>query len=367
MKTAKDHILTSILTPLSWLYGGITSFRNWLFDKRILKEETFDVPIVSVGNITVGGTGKTPHVEYVVGMLCNTYNIAVLSRGYKRKTRGFLVANSKSTPDQIGDEPLQIYQKFGSRVKVAVCENRRKGITELLKEYPRIQLIVLDDAFQHRWVKPKVSILLMDYQRPIYEDKLLPLGRLREDYHQINRADMVVVTKCPENIQPIQFRIVTKELNLMSYQKLSFSRYSYGGLMPVFPDDNPYHAVLENFDEKDAVLLVSGIAHPRDFVRHFKKFPFKVKVIHFSDHHDFSKKDLQTILSRYKSLNAKRKIIVTTEKDAVRISHNPYYPRELMAVTYYLPIAVQMIDNGYSEDFISELIHRIDETPLQGE
>lgn len=361
MKTTKDTILTYLLTPLSWLYGGITTLRNWLFDKNILSQESYDVPIVSIGNITVGGTGKTPHVEYVVSMLSSMYNIAILSRGYKRKTKGFLIANSKSTPDQIGDEPLQMYQKFGSRVKVAVCESRRKGIRQLMEEYPQIQLIVLDDAFQHRWVKPKVSILLMDYNRPIYEDKLLPLGRLREDYHQINRADMVVVTKCPEDTAPIQFRIVQKALNLMSYQKLSFSTYTYGGLMPVFPDVSPYHVPIESLTERDSALLVTGIAHPRDFVRYFKKFPFKVKVMHFPDHHDFSKKDLLAIQNKFKNLKCKRKIIITTEKDAVRMSHNPYYPRELMPITFYMPIAVNMIDNMYSDDFISELIKKIDE------
>lgn len=360
LSNTKDTILTYLLTPLSWIYGGVTSFRNFLFDKKILKEEKFDVPIVSVGNLTVGGTGKTPHVEYIVGMLAMKYNIAVLSRGYKRKTSGFIIANSKSTPDIVGDEPLQIYQKFGMRVKVAVCENRRKGIRELMRIYPDIQLIILDDAFQHRYVKPKVSVLLMDYNRPIYNDKLLPLGRLRENAHQTNRADMVVVTKCPENLQPINYRIVKKYLDLMPYQKLFFSKYQYGGLLPVFPDEAPYQASLADFTSEDTVMLLSGIAHPRYFVRHFRNYPFKVKVSHFPDHHDFSRKDIAAIFAKFKSLKGKRKIIVTTEKDAVRLSHNPYFPRELMPYTFYLPVGVKMVEALDEDDFITELIKMIE-------
>lgn len=194
--TTKDKILVSLLTPLSWLYGAATGVRNWLFDSRVLKEEEYDIPIVGVGNITVGGTGKTPHVEYIVSNLATDYNMAILSRGYKRKTRGFVLANSKSTHDVIGDEPFQIYQKYGIKAHVAVCESRRKGINELRRLFPDLQLIVLDDSFQHRWVKPKVSVLLTDYNRPFYKDKLLPLGRLRESAVSVNRADMVVVTKC---------------------------------------------------------------------------------------------------------------------------------------------------------------------------
>lgn len=167
-------------------------------------------------------------------MLSTSYNIVVLSRGYKRKTRGFIIANSNSTPDSIGDEPLQIYLKLGPRVKVAVCENRRKGIKEILRQFPDTQLILLDDAFQHRYVKPKVNILLMDFARPIYKDALLPLGRLRESAHQISRADMVVVTKCPHGLPPIQYRIVSKYLDLRPYQKLYFSSLSYGDRLRSF-------------------------------------------------------------------------------------------------------------------------------------
>lgn len=345
-----------VLTPLSWLYGFVTWVRNWLFDNRIiLQEEEFDIPIVGVGNITVGGTGKTPHVEYIVSNLSADCKLAVLSRGYKRKTKGFVLANPKSTPDLIGDEPFQIYQKFGQKAQVAVCENRRKGIAELLRLFPDLELIVLDDSFQHRWVKPKVSVLLTDYNRPFYKDHLLPLGRLREGKIGVNRADMVVVTKCPDDLMPINFRITKNDLDLMNFQKLFFSRYEYGQLTPVFSDEAPYHASLGSLTANDGVLLLTGIAHPRYFVRHFRNYPFKVKVDHFPDHHDFSRKDIEHIASRFHSLPGERKIIVTTEKDAVRLMHNPYFPKSLKPFTFYLPVTVKMINGLDEKDFIAEL------------
>ena len=359
-KSTKDQIVAYLLTPLSWLYGAVMWVRNKLFDTGILKEETFSVPIVSVGNITVGGTGKTPHVEFILAQLAYSYNIAVLSRGYKRKTKGFIEANSKSTAEQIGDEPLQIYQKFGSRVKVAVCENRRKGIRQLMLDYPDLQLIVLDDGFQHRWVKPKVSVLLTEFSRPFYKDRILPLGRLREQRHSVNRADMVIVTKCPANLQPLDYRLISKELDLMKYQKLYFSRYTYGGLLPVFADDAPYHVSLSQLSERDSVLLVTGIAHPRYFVRYFRQYPFKVRVDHFPDHHDFKRRDVEEIRHRFDNLGGEHKIIVTTEKDAVRLQGNPYYPRELKPFTFYLPVAVEQDPGIEGHDFIADLRAAID-------
>lgn len=359
----KDRLLTCMLTPMSWLYGAATWTRNKLFDSGLLPEEQFDVPVVCVGNLTVGGTGKTPHVEYIVGQLADQYNIAVLSRGYKRHTKGFIVANSKSTPDIIGDEPLQIYQKYGSKVKVAVCESRREGIRRLLDAYPQINLVVLDDAFQHRYVKPRVSVLLMDWQRPVYRDRLLPLGRLRESPSALYRADMVVMTKCPDNMTPLDVRLVRKRLNLLGYQKLFCTRYEYGALLPVFTDENVPRASLEELGSDDAVLLLTGVARPRSFVRHFKHFPFKKKVFHFPDHHDFTRHDIEEIGRRYKALGNGRKLIVTTEKDAVRLMHNPYYPRKLKMVTHYIPIAVNPVQGADDGDFMTVLREAIDRKP----
>lgn len=353
-------ILPYILKPFSWIYGFVMDVRNWLFDHKVLPQEEFDVPVVSVGNITVGGTGKTPHVEYIAGMLSSSYNTAILSRGYKRATRGFLLANHNSTPESIGDEPLQIYRKLGSRVKVAVCENRRQGIKELLKQFPDLQLIILDDAYQHRYVKPKVNILLMDYNRPIYDDKLLPLGRLRESAHQTHRADMVIVTKCPDGLAPLSYRLISKHLDLMPYQQLYFSNYRYGNIEPVFPDDRPYHVDLSQLTSADTVMLVTGVANPRGFVRHFKSYPFKVVVCHFPDHHNFSRSDLEQIKEKFNAAKGERKILLTTEKDAVRFAYNPYFPNSLKRSTFFLPISVKMLSGLEDNDFISDLMKDVD-------
>ena len=359
MNSPLHKILPYVLRPLSWIYGGVTDVRNWLFDHKVFPTEEFDVPVVSIGNITVGGTGKTPHVEYVAGMLSSTFNIAVLSRGYKRKTRGFILANSNSTPDSIGDEPLQIYLKHGSRIKGAVCESSRRGIKELMRQFPETQLILLDDAFQHRYVKPKVNILLMDYNRPIYDDSLLPMGRLRESAHQRNRADMVVVTKCPSGLSPLSYRLISKKLELMPYQKLYFSNYKYGELTPVFPDDRPYHVDLGALTARDTVMLVTGIANPRGFVRYFKSYPFKVVVCHYPDHHDYSRADLEQLKDKFLGLRGERKIIITTEKDAVRLAYNPYFPPVLKQTTYYMPISVRLIPGLDGNDFIGDLVDAV--------
>lgn len=354
----REQVITWMLTPLSWIYGGIMALRNWLFDNKVLSQSEYDVSVVSVGNITVGGTGKTPHVEYILSCMASDYNIAVLSRGYKRKTRGFLMANSHSTPESIGDEPLQIYRKFGMRVKVAVCEKRKKGICELLRQYPDIQMILLDDAFQHRYVKPRVSILLTDHSHPIYKDRILPLGRLRESWRQVERADMVVVTKCPDSMQPIDYRLFSKDLEIRPYQGLYFSTISYGSIMPVYPDDEPYNVNLSALTHDDSVLLLTGIANPRNFVRYFRNYPFKATVCHYDDHHDFSRKDIADIEKKFNSLTGKRKMILTTEKDAVRLAYNPYVPHRLKQLMYYLPISVRMKQGLDSNDFISDIIKR---------
>lgn len=357
--TGTQKFFRTLLVPMSWLYGMVTAMRNKFFDWGIFKETSFDIPIVGVGNITIGGTGKTPHVEYILECLRYQKNIAVLSRGYKRKTKGFILASSKSTPDSIGDEPMQIYEKFGGRVKVAVCESRVKGVEMLIKEFPNLDLIVLDDSFQHRYIKPKINIMLMDFSHPVYSDKLLPLGRLREGTRALDRADMVIVTKCPANISALDMRIVSKHLDLMPYQKLYFSALDYGGLIPVFPDECDDRLLISQIDKDDFVLLLTGIANPRPFVNHFRKFPFKKKVLHFPDHHDFRRGDIGEIHTKYNSVEARRKFIITTEKDAVRLMHNPYFPQDLKPFVFYIPIGVRMLESNFGYDFVPDLMQAI--------
>lgn len=314
--------------------------RNLMFKWHILKQREFPVPVVVVGNISAGGTGKTPHTEYVIDLLRYKYHIGMLSRGYKRKTKGFVLATSRSTPLDIGDEPYQIYQKFGRDISVAVCEDRCTGIEELLRLDPRINLIVLDDAFQHRYVKPTVSIVLTEFNNPVFFDKLLPLGRLREPAKAIYRADMVVVTKCPPQLKAIEYRIFKNNLKLFPYQKLFFSRFNYTSLRPLFPDirkDAPHMSWL---GPDDTVLVLSGIANPKPLVRYLKGFKASIKVKVFPDHHNFNRKDLDAITKRFNELEGKQKIIVTTEKDAVRLINNPYFPHQLKPYIFYQPVDV---------------------------
>ena len=359
-KDRRKAIMDALLMPFSWIYGAGVWVRNKAFDFGLLPQEEFDVPVVSVGNITVGGTGKTPHVEYIVESLYRQYHVAVLSRGYKRKTRGFILASNNMTPRDIGDEPYQIYRKFSGLITLAVCESRRKGINELLRIDPEINLILLDDGYQHRYVTPKVNILLLDYNCLPFDDRLMPLGQLREPVSSVSRSDMVVVTKCPIDISPTERRVLHRRLNLLSFQKLFFSAIRYGETVPVFPVQSPQLTSLQWLHEDDAVLCLTGIATPKPLVRYLRQFAASVKVMHFDDHHFFTRRDFNDIFKVYKSLEGKRKFIITTEKDAVRIMNNPYYPPIRRQCIYYIPMRVGFLETD-GPDFISELTKRINE------
>lgn len=328
--------------------------RNKFFDWGLLKQHTFDVPVIVVGNLAAGGTGKTPHTEYLVEGLRHSYHLAVLSRGYKRHTKGFIMANSHSTPRDIGDEPYQMYRKFDGDVPVVVCEDRVRGIEELLKIDPDINLVILDDAFQHRYVKPTVAICITEFARPVYKDSLLPYGRLRESLRGLYRADIVVVTKCPDGIKQIDCRLMSKNLNLYPppSQQLFFSRYNYCRLKPLFPQFSERIPSLDRLETDDSVLVVAGIGNPRPFVRYIKSFKPKVKVNVYPDHHNYTRKDIETLRKRYDSMRGKNRYIITTEKDAVRLSTNPYFPHDLKAVTFYLPIEVEFVKYDERQAFV---------------
>lgn len=353
--TLRTIISNLILLPCSKIYGAGVYVRNKFFDWGIFKQHEFDVPVIVVGNLTVGGTGKTPHVEHIVESMRHSHHVAVLSRGYKRHTKGFVLANPRSTPRDIGDEAFQIYHKFNGEVVMAVCEERVKGIEELLRIDPAINLIVLDDAFQHRYVKPKLAILITEYGRPVYEDKLLPYGRLREPVRSMHRADVVVTTKCPDDIKQIDYRLVSKNLDLYPYQELFFSRYQYQNLVPLFPDAVRSVPYLDWMSKNDTILAIAGIGNPRPFIRHLKSFLPRVKVNVFPDHHNYTRKDIELIKTRYNSMKGENRIIITTEKDAVRLICNPYFPHELKAVTYYLPIKVEFINRSSNDDFANTI------------
>lgn len=348
-----------ILLPLSKLYGFGVWVRNLMFKWHILKQREFPVPVVVVGNIGVGGTGKTPHTEYIINLLRYKYHIGVLSRGYKRATKGFVLATQRSTPLDIGDEPYQIYQKFGRDITVAVCEDRCHGIEEMLRLDPRINLIVLDDAFQHRYVKPTVSIVLTEFNKPVFNDRLLPLGRLREPQSAIYRADIVVVTKCPEQLNPLEYRIFKNNLKLFPYQELFFSRFEYAQPVPLYPEVAEQDFNLKWLKPQDTVMVLSGIANPRPLIRYLKGFAAKVKVKRFPDHHNFSRKDLEAVKARFDEIESAKRYIITTEKDAVRLMNNPYFPHELKKYIYYQPVEVKFdalrADNVKTGSFDIEL------------
>lgn len=342
-------IAACLLYPLSRLYGLGVWVRNKLFDHRVFKQREFDIPIVVIGNIAIGGTGKTPHVEYLIRRYMNRYNVAVLSRGYKRDTSGFVMAGPSSTPSEIGDEPYQIYRKFGNRITVAVCERRADGIDRLRELNPDISLILLDDAFQHRHVKPSASVVLTEFHRPVYADHLLPYGRLREPLSGLNRADIIVVTKCPPDMEPLEYRLWKERLNLFPFQKLYFSTYLYGALLPVFPSSSDETPQLRNLPPHTNILALSGIANPRPFLSYLRRSGAKVKLCRFSDHHSFSASDLKLIADRFDQLPPGNNFIVTTEKDAVRLVHNPQLPSRLKPLLYYLPIQVDFVERGDGE------------------
>jgi len=331
------------LYPLAWIYGLIITFRNKLFDWGVFSSETFPVPVISIGNIAVGGTGKTPHTEYLIDLLSKKYRLAVISRGYKRKTRGFVLADDNSNSLQIGDEPMQIYRKFPS-VLVAVDANRRRGIRNLLllPENQKPEVILLDDAFQHRYVKPSLSILLTDSNYPFYDDYLLPAGRLREKPENHKRADIIVCTKCSESFTSDDCQAQTERIKLMQRQQLFFSSYRYKNLLPVFPKLNPYKEITfeQLNDDKCIFLLVAGLADPSGLIEYVKKHTSDLQIIVYPDHHEFTHKDIQVMTNFVKTNDGRNKRIITSEKDAVRLANNPYFPEEIKAFIYYLPIEV---------------------------
>lgn len=333
-----DYIkIHSSLLPLSFLYGMGVRFRNMLFDTGILESRSFPIPVISVGNITVGGAGKTPHVEYLIRLLCETKRVSVLSRGYKRRTKGYLLASSSSTSLELGDEPYQMYLKYGRQVHVAVSANRCEGIERLCSdpETKDTDVILLDDAFQHRYVKPGVNILLVDYHRLIVYDKLLPAGRLREPKDGKRRADIVIVTKCPPDLRPMDFRVITKALNLYPYQKLFFTTIEYGDLIPLF--SNSRTLALSEITSDYEVLVLSGIASPQHLLCDIQKHTENVIPMTFRDHHLFTPKDIARINNTFDSLSSKR-IIITTEKDAARLVGLDGLSDDVRNHIYALPI-----------------------------
>lgn len=332
-----------ILKICSILYGIVVAVRNFLYDSSLLRSEKFDIPIICVGNLTVGGTGKTPMVEYLVEKLKSNYNIVVLSRGYKRRTKGYVVVGQTDKYINVGDEPLQIKKKF-PQIKVVVCEDRNFAIHKIQSDFKDVNLIIMDDGFQHRSVLPLVNIIMVDYTRPIMEDHLLPYGQLRDSRKTMQRADYIVVTKAPKNLSFPDRRCIAEKNCMVSYQKVFFSHVSSWEIKNVF---GPVQF------RNEPVIAMSGIGNPLSFMGSLKEHGLNVVAhIDFDDHHMYYKADL-AMMRRYLN-NHPGSVIVTTEKDAVKISSSSLVEQALRNRIFYASIKVS-VDAFGGSDIVTNL------------
>lgn len=334
------------LFPFSFLYGMIIKCRNFLYDKEVIEGVTFNIPIIGVGNLSVGGTGKSPMVDYLASMLKKTYPIAILSRGYKRRTSGYVLADENTSAIEIGDEPMQFHIKHPD-VSVSVGEKRIEAIPQLLYDRPETKVIILDDAFQHREIHAGLNILLSEYSNLYTRDFFLPTGDLRDQQTSAARADLIVVTKCPANVTEHQRFLIMKELAPMPHQHVFFSSIKY---------NTPYHIVTgvsKKLSKEAEVLLVCGIANPEPLTAYIHEKSATYDALFFSDHHIFSIDDLNDIVNRFNRIKNENTIILTTEKDAVRLVK---FREKLIDLPFYvIPISFDFLFNQEKE--FQQLIH----------
>jgi len=325
-----------LLFPVSLIYYAVIWIRNRLYDKNFFKSTSFNLPIICVGNVAIGGTGKSPMVEYLVRMLRNEYATATLSRGYKRKTKGYALAHENSNALEIGDEPMQFHIKFPD-IAVSVGEQRLVAIPQLLHDKPGTKVIILDDAFQHRAIIAGLNILLVDCSNLFTRDWYLPTGDLRDEKKSYKRAQIIVITKCKADLSEEERQDVIEEISPLSNQQIFFTKISYG---------TPYHIVTnKNFllTEEVEVLLVTGIADPRPFKKLLQEKVGAYYQLSFNDHHIFTIDDLKDIIKRFREITASNKIVITTEKDAVRLSK---FENELKELPFYvMPIKQEFLFN----------------------
>lgn len=347
MKQDKPRIYIPLL-PFSALYGMAVWLRNKLFDWDILKSRSFQIPVICVGNITVGGTGKTPHTEYLIRLLKDEFSVCVLSRGYKRKLKGFVMAEKgKSTIEDIGDEPFQMWQKFPD-INVAADSDRCNGIDNLIAKAgnrDKKQVIVLDDAYQHRYLKAGMYILLIDYNRRISHDTLLPAGRLREPASGKSRADIIIVSKCPESLTSEKMDRLRSEISPTAEQEVFFTYMKYGNLYRIFRQGNSDEMRPEDISPDIHILLLTGIASPKAITEELGRYTQKITSMVFADHHNFSHEDMDNLKHNFMSMPEGKRIIVTTEKDAARLIFHPNLDDKLKPYIYALPVEVSFLNN----------------------
>jgi tetraacyldisaccharide 4'-kinase len=338
-----------ILYPLSVFYGGIIRYRNWLYDKNVLKSSSFNFPIICVGNLAVGGTGKTPMVEYLVRLLKDEYKVATLSRGYKRKTSGFAIANASTTALDIGDEPMQFHKKFAD-ITVAVAEERLVAIPQLLHDRPDTQVIILDDAFQHRQVRAGLNILLTEYKNLYTRDFILPAGDLRDVKNSSKRAEIIVVTKCKSHLDNEEKNKIISEIDLLPQQQIFFSKIEYS---------SPYHLFSkeQKFLNPDThILLICGIANPRSLKEALNTYSSTYDMMIFSDHHIFDIDDLKDIKKQFEKIESENKIILTTEKDGVRLAKFEAELKDLPVFVFPIRHKIMFGDDDKFSDSIKKFL-----------
>lgn len=349
-----NAFLKILLYPLSIVYSIVVWVRNKMFDLNIFHSVEFKLPVISIGNITVGGTGKTPHTEYIIRLLKENYKLAILSRGYKRKTSGFRIAGENSNFEEIGDEPLQIKNKFKDII-VAVDGNRVRGIKGILQKEPTTDIILLDDAFQHRWVTPGISILLVDFNQPVFEDTMLPAGRLREPVSERKRADIIIVSKAPFQLSAMEKRLLMMKLEAKPSQSVYFTGIRYSMPKAVFSDID---AVFIPFDKPTlSVLLVTGIANPDPLVEELDSRYAIFKHIRYPDHYSFLNSDIQHIQDVFDSMPGSEKVILTTEKDSTRFLNFEYQVKNRER-WHYIPIEIEF-HQGDAELFNRQILHYV--------
>ena len=339
MSKKRNSILFFLFLPFSILYGIVVLFRNLLFDWGWIPSRQFRKVIISIGNLTTGGTGKTPHAEYLIALLKEEYSVAFLSRGYKRKTKGFILADEHSSAEEIGDEPAQVKAKH-PEIVVAVSEKRVRGIEKILERYPDTDVVILDDAFQHRYVEPGLSILLFDFRRNTFSDFLLPSGNLREPFASRRRANVFLITKTPVDIKPIEKRLYIKDYRPAHHQSVYFSYLKYGQPAFVFKPSRQALTLQELKEREYALLLVTGIAFPEPLLEHLRNSGIRFSHMPFPDHHSFREEDLVKVLDRFDKLDASQKLILTTEKDATRFKKFGNIAGDLQNIMVYLPVEV---------------------------
>lgn len=336
----------TLLAPLGWLYGQILSVREQLYRRGVFKSSVPGIPVIAVGNLTLGGTGKTPMVEYLISMLASKYRTATLSRGYGRETKGFLLASPLHSACELGDEPFQLYQKFNDKVQISVGEKRAEALQALLKNDSGLKLVLLDDAYQHLALQRQLNILLCDYTRPFYEDYPIPAGNLREFPEAAKRAGLVVVTKCSSALKESQMEVITKRIGKYTSAPVAFTTIEYGKPVSFGAEDTI----------KNNVLLVTGIARAQQFAAYVSDHWQMQNWVEFNDHQPYGKAEVDRILQLWSAMTMSEKVIITTEKDRARLISSDQFQRLAHIPLFYIPIQIKFI---YGEEHLRRLVGEV--------